>query len=174
MKPFNALFVLVLGILFNYLLDYFEIRSLAVYLSGLGVIVCFCLAKKTIIKTISYLIFLIIVLLVRDNGGGLISNGDYLKKWLPILFTNKTVFLNVFGNFFLFFPFGYLISEHFKKTEAIVIILMCVFFLETIQLLAHKGVFDSLDILLNVLGGILGIIMNFLKELLIWAKRKIE
>lgn len=90
---------------------------------------------------------------------------DYLKKWLKIIFQNKTVFLNIFGNIILFVPLGIIINYQKKNLIfKIFSLTIIVILLEIIQFILNLGIFDILDIILNFLGGIIGILLTYQKK----------
>jgi glycopeptide antibiotics resistance protein len=71
-----------------------------------------------------------------------------------------TWFYNTFGVMLLFFPIGILISILFsklKKALIVVFILMFSVTIESVQYLTQFGVFDVDDMVLNTVGGVLGI-----------------
>lgn len=114
--------------------------------------------KYQIIIFIIYILLLIIVLFDRKQFDQKIySDGLYIKTWLKLIFTNKIVFINVVGNIILFIPFGILI-KHFKLKfiKSFIIISITILMIETLQYLTKRGVFDLLDIILNILGAVLG------------------
>ncbi len=78
----------------------------------------------------------------------------------------KAFLLNDIGNVAAFIPFGYFfpVVTGLKKKAAITVPVCFAFSLclEIIQLLTHVGSFDVDDILLNTLGGILGLLIYLL------------
>jgi glycopeptide antibiotics resistance protein len=73
-----------------------------------------------------------------------------------------TWFYNTFGTMLLFMPIGILISFLFPKLKSalsISVILMFSLAIETIQYVTQFGVFDVDDIILNTLGGLLGVLV---------------
>ena len=68
--------------------------------------------------------------------------------------------LNLLGNLMVLFPFGFLIPIlRLKKTGLVRIVIYAFLFsfgIELLQLITKVGVFDVDDIILNVLGAILG------------------
>lgn len=123
--------------------------------------------KYDYLLVICYLLLLLIILFHRKvNDEKLIKlDFNYLKKWLKIIFQNKTVFLNIFGNIFLFIPLGIIINyqNNFLLIK-ILFLLLSVILLELIQFLLNLGVFDILDIILNFFGGIIGILLTYQKK----------
>jgi glycopeptide antibiotics resistance protein len=67
---------------------------------------------------------------------------------------------NLFGNMFLFLPFGIFLPLLFNKTDSILRVTVTCFLmslsLESIQLITALGTFDVDDILLNSFGALLG------------------
>lgn len=100
---------------------------------------------------ILYFLTLFIFLLFRDSEYG--YNFDfYLWKWLKNIFKNKTIFINILGNIILFIPMG--ILYHKKILTAF---FFCIMF-EFIQFIFRKGIFDIVDIVLNFIGIIIGVL----------------
>jgi glycopeptide antibiotics resistance protein len=67
---------------------------------------------------------------------------------------------NLFGNILLFFPLGIFLPLLFNKTSRLSKMIFTVFLisfcLELIQLVTVLGNFDTDDIILNVLGSVIG------------------
>lgn len=80
---------------------------------------------------------------------GLIFNGD--------TYGTVRVFaaLNLLGNMILFIPIGFFLSRK-RFLKLVVGSLLLTVFIETVQLFTLKGSFDIDDILLNVMGAIIG------------------
>lgn len=78
---------------------------------------------------------------------------------------NKAFLINVFGNMIAFMPMGFfqpLLSE--KKWRGALVVLNCFvvsLLVETIQLVFKIGCFDVDDLLLNTLGGLLGVLIYY-------------
>lgn len=89
-----------------------------------------------------------------------LSQYGYIRKWINILFTNKIVFINVIGNIILFIPLGY-IARLIKSKMIIKIICLISFIvsLELLQYITKRGVFDFIDIILNISGSLIGMII---------------
>ena len=75
---------------------------------------------------------------------------------------NFTVFANLFGNILIFVPYGFFISMasrsrgFFKTLFCSMGLSLCV---EIVQLFTRVGSFDVDDILLNIIGGVLGYVL---------------
>lgn len=108
--------------------------------------------------TIIYLIFLFMILFNREKtDDSLFSDGTYIKKWIKIIFINKTVFINIIGNIIIFIPLGVLLSIYRQNLfVSIMIIIAIIIAIESMQYFTKRGIFDILDILLNMIGSILG------------------
>lgn len=138
----------------------------------LAIIVCFFLidnifriTKKPIyliLYLIVYIVFLYFSLFDRkvktDNN---FSNGAYIYNWFKLIFTNKVVFKNIIGNIILFIPMGCFfkilkVNPIFK----ILYILIIVIGIEVIQYLTKTGIFDIIDIVLNLIGTKIGYIIT--------------
>ena len=85
-------------------------------------------------------------------------NRDFLK--------NKTIFINILGNFLLFMPLGYILVKITKMRILLNILLGIgiIIILEIIQFITKRGVLDIADILLNSLGLFISIIPKLLNE----------
>lgn len=108
-----------------------------------------------------YIILLYIVLFNRtkiiDNN---FSNGLYLFKWFKIMFINKTVFINILGNIFLFMPFGIILKKlNVKFLKSLLLSIIIIVFVESLQYISKRGVFDIGDIILNIVGIIIGYVL---------------
>ena len=113
---------------------------------------------NVVLVATAYSLFLIIILMCRkQTEEKIISNPDYIKIWWKIIFTNKIVFLNLIGNLFLYFPFGIILKK--KGTNIIVSILLMIIVIVSMELLQYitkRGIFDYIDIILNLLGSLIG------------------
>jgi len=114
-----------------------------------------------VITIIAYFIFLFIVLFCRTTyDNHLNTNYTYIFKWLKYLFTSRIVFWNVIGNIVIFIPFGGLLKKRncsLKNKLAIFILLPI--FIELAQYVTKKGIFDLIDIILNIIGCLIGYIL---------------
>ena len=61
-------------------------------------------------------------------------------------------------NFILFIPIGYWLI-HFKTTSALLISLSLITFIEILQFISHRGIFDVVDILIDTFGIMIGYII---------------
>ena len=99
------------------------------------------------------------------------------KEILRYKFTDQLFFHNVIGNIAVFIPFGYLITDAIyilsKKDKfyiSLIYVVITSLSIETIQLFIGRT-FDIDDIILNTLGGLIGIIIYKLIHLIIRRKR---
>lgn len=111
---------------------------------------------------ISYMFIIIVTLYVRkSSSNSIIADPIYIYSWLKILFTNKVVFINIFGNIILFIPFGiYLKVFNVNIIFSLIFSLLIIILLELLQYIHLIGIFDINDILLNYLGTICGYIIT--------------
>lgn len=118
------------------------------------------------ISFISYLGILFITLYVRNNTtNNIIEDPTYIKLWIKLIFSNYIVFINLIYNILLFIPLGIFIS--FINTEYIYkLFIICIFIIvnELIQYIYKLGVFDYIDIILNIIGTNIGYILIKLKK----------
>ncbi len=116
--------------------------------------------KQEKMACVIYFAWLITLLFSRTSKSG--YNFDfYLNDWLPYLFKNETVTVNVLGNIVLFIPLGFFLRK--KIWMGILLIIA----LEAMQYVMHTGLFDIVDILLNIIGFVTGFV-----GVKIWEKRK--
>ena len=107
------------------------------------------------------MIILFITLYVRKQSSeNIIEDPNYIKDWIYILFSNYTVFINIVCNVILFIPLGIYIS-YIKLVDIYKLIIVIIFISinEYIQFIFKRGVFDFIDICLNLIGTILGYIL---------------
>lgn len=72
----------------------------------------------------------------------------------------RNVIVNLAGNIVAFMPLGFLLPFIFKENmriiKVIIITLLVTFFIETVQYFTYSGISDIDDILLNLLGSVIG------------------
>ena len=105
--------------------------------------------KKHKYLFIIYLGWLIILLFSRISKSGINFN-FYLPNWLKYIHKNKIIMLNVYGNILLFIPMGYFLKDKISYGTIIII------FLELMQYITSRGLFDIVDIVLNHIGLYIG------------------
>lgn len=111
--------------------------------------------------SIIYVILLYLVLFNREKfDESIYSDGTYIIKWIKLFFTNKIVFINLIGNILIFVPLG-IFLKYFKiqLISAFMIIIILVISIESLQYLTKRGIFDIIDIFLNIIGAIIGYIL---------------
>lgn len=127
----------------------------------------------------AYCLILIYVLLLRRVGADYaLKYSEYLSaasnliplKSVYILFTTPVIsssivlrfLFNFFGNILLFIPWGILLPACFIRFRTIkpfaIFTLFILAFVESIQLFAMLGSFDVEDILLNIIGALIGFV----------------
>lgn len=120
--------------------------------------------KVVIHNEILNLLFIIYVLLLfelltgTENSLGSGINYIPFKEIMRYKFGSKMFIYNVFGNILIFIPFGYFISRYIKPKKVWAIImdaLITSITVETVQLKIGRS-FDIDDVMLNILGAILG------------------
>lgn len=100
-----------------------------------------------------YLVMLMIVLLFRrpvDFESNM--SFDTFRKWVPIIMSNRTVFVNVIGNIVLYIPMGLFFGRRVSFFDAMAFGYTFIVGFELIQLLLNLGMFDVVDIFLNTIG----------------------
>lgn len=107
---------------------------------------------------IVYILFIIINVFARyPYDTRIINTKLYIFDWLKIITKDKIVFINIIGNIILFIPMGYLFKTlKINLLYSIIPILL----IEIIQYFTKLGIFDFTDILLNMIGTILGILIK--------------
>lgn len=106
---------------------------------------------------IIYVLCLFYVVTFQDVGWSS-SNFIPFKEMFRYSFGSKLFIKNVLGNIIMFIPYGFFVSYYLKLKKplsAFLLILLVSSSIETTQLLIGR-VFDIDDIILNVIGGMLG------------------
>lgn len=132
--------------------------------------------KKFILKDVInklfviYLIWLIGLLFGRFTDFSEYSINDhfnfhsYLPKWINN-FNNPLVRYYIIGNILVYIPFGMFIHYYKPIDYSILYCILLILLFETLQGVTNLGYFDIDDILLNGIGGILGVfIMHLFKK----------
>ena len=110
------------------------------------------------------LLFIIYVLLLfelltgTENSTGSGMNIIPFKEIMRYKFGSRMFIYNVLGNILIFVPFGYFISKYIKPKKILPIIVDAIITsvtVETVQLKIGRS-FDIDDVMLNVVGAILG------------------
>ena len=125
--------------------------------------------KKRLVlyKELSMLIFAVYILTLfqvvtfQDDVSWSSNNFIPFKEILRYHITSRLFIKNVLGNMLMFLPFGFFTS-YFLKVEKIhlplILTLIASISIEIVQMIIGR-VFDVDDILLNIIGGILGYLM---------------
>lgn len=108
---------------------------------------------------IVYVLFLFNMVLLTDNNDFATNNFTLFKEITRYTVGSDLFYKNVVGNVIIFFPYGIFIS-YFTKARNIVLPLLLSFILsvsiELTQLIIAGRVFDIDDIVLNIIGALLG------------------
>ena len=166
----SSLLSLFIEICFSFLI----ISTTSVYNIGsiILIIISIVLSIFAIFKNFtSYCMAIIATLLLRNRNENYIQSDFYLDSWFKILFTNKTVFVNVIGNILIYIPLYILIRHESNSKLLIIYFLIGIVFIEFMQYILKVGVFDIADIVLNFLG--VSIVHLFL-EVKEWQKNRRE
>lgn len=123
--------------------------------------------KKEIIRLLfaSYFVILFYIVTFKDKNYGT-NNFILFKEIFRYKIGSKLFVRNVIGNILLFVPFGMFIGYYVKETKLYIIILSSIllsFLIETIQSIIGRT-FDVDDILLNLIGGIIGFVIYKLQR----------
>lgn len=129
--------------------------------------ICYLIKSKqklVLYKELSMLIFGIYILCLfqvvtfQDDVSWATNNFIPFKEIMRYNITSRLFFKNVLGNMIMFLPFGFFVSYYLKSeklTLPLFLILIASISIEVVQLLIGR-VFDVDDIILNILGGLLG------------------
>ena len=129
--------------------------------------ICYLIKSKqqlVIHKELTMLIFGIYILCLfqvvtfQDDVTWATNNFIPFKEIMRYNITSRLFFKNVLGNMFMFLPFGFFVSYYLKSeklTLPVFLILIASISIEVVQLLIGR-VFDVDDIILNILGGLMG------------------
>ena len=129
--------------------------------------ICYLIKSKeklVLYKELSMLIFGIYILCLfqvvtfQDDVSWATNNFIPFKEIMRYNITSRLFFKNVVGNMIMFLPFGFFVSYYLKSeklTLPLFLILIASVSIEVVQLLIGR-VFDVDDIILNILGGLLG------------------
>ena len=121
---------------------------LSLILYSIGVLI-----DKKGLLIIGYLLSVITIILVRQRSDKIVNDEFYIIDWIMLIFENEVVFINVIGNIVLYIPLYILLNGKF------IIILVLIIVLELLQYILELGVFDIIDILLNITGLIITMII---------------
>ncbi len=118
----------------------------------------FILYKELLALT--FIIYVLCLFYVVTFGDVSWSNSNFIpfKEMLRYNFGSNLFIKNVLGNIIMFVPYGFFVSYYLnlkKPKSAFFLVLLVSFAIETTQLLIGR-VFDIDDIILNVLGGMIG------------------
>lgn len=129
--------------------------------------ICFLVKRKEkfiLYKELSMLIFAVYILTLfqivtfQDDVTWSSNNFIPFKEILRYNISSRLFFKNVLGNMILFLPFG-LFTSYFLKVEKphlpIILTVIASISIEVVQMIIGR-VFDVDDILLNIVGGLLG------------------
>ena len=110
--------------------------------------------------SIIYILCLFHVVTFQDNNYG-VSNFIQYKEIFRYTFGSEKFIINILGNIMLFIPYGFLSSYLLKNKKFSVITILTIVVsltIETVQYYIGR-VFDIDDIILNLLGGIIGFLI---------------
>lgn len=132
--------------------------------------ICYLIKSKEkliLYKELSMLIFGIYILCLfqvvtfQDDVSWATNNFIPFKEIMRYNITSRLFFKNVVGNMIMFLPFGFFTSFYLKSeklTLPLFLTIIASVSIEVVQLMIGR-VFDVDDILLNILGGLLGYII---------------
>lgn len=123
---------------------------------------------------ICYVLCLFYVVTYQDVGGVGTTNLTPFQEVFRYEFGSRLFIKNVVGNVLLFIPYGFFVSYFLKEKRTLIILFLTLLVSLTIEYTQLKigRVFDIDDILLNLVGGMLGsfvyIILSRFKGLFIY------
>lgn len=111
-----------------------------------------------------FIIYALILFQLLTNTEMNVSSGINIVPFTEILryeVGSTQFYLNVIGNILVFLPFGYFVSSYIKATRVSHILLVTLITSFTIEFVQHYigRSFDIDDILLNVVGAIMGFLL---------------
>ena len=132
-----------------------------------------------------YVLLMISILFFRNRYADGLSISEYMarfsnfvpfktiKTYVTYFFAGKInrgiVYRNIFGNMLLFMPLTVFLYSLFPKMKNIVanlsVVFVCIVTTETVQLLFKIGSIDIDDIILNMIGALLGFLVVSLKPI---------
>ena len=119
----------------------------------------FCFYKELIMLAfIIYILCLFQVVTFQDNNNISSNNLIPFKEMFRYQLGSRLFFKNVLGNIVMFLPFGFFVSYFLKENKIIIPLILTIITsitIETTQLMIGR-VFDIDDIILNIIGGVLG------------------
>ena len=111
-----------------------------------------------------FIIYALILFQLLTNTEMNVSSGINIVPFTEILryeVGSSQFYLNVIGNILVFLPFGYFVSSYIKATRVSHILLVTLITSFTVEFVQHYigRSFDIDDILLNVVGAIIGFLL---------------
>ena len=113
--------------------------------------------ESSIILFIIYIVFLFFIISRREYNYNIINIKPF-KEIFRYSITSKLFIKNVIGNILLFIPYSFFISYFLSINKFYILLIISFTFSITIELIQiYIGrVFDIDDIILNIIGGIIG------------------
>ena len=157
----NKIFLLITTVFFYFVITEVT-EELNIFYPGTNLLltVLFGLAIFSIrypkISLTCYFLFVLSFLFYRNRIENNFNFDFYLWDWLKLARKNRIVFINVFGNLLLFVPLAF----YLRGKYAFLIIITIILVLEFMQYITKRGVFDIVDIFLNIVGITFGIALR--------------
>ncbi len=109
---------------------------------------------------IIYILILFYIVTFQDSGFGT-SNFTPFKEIFRYHLGSSLFFKNIVGNLLLFIPFGFLVAYYLKNYKLWLVLILSFISSLAIEVTQYKigRVFDIDDIILNVLGGVIGFML---------------
>lgn len=143
------------------------------------------LRKTALVVFTCYILFLCYFLFFADSMGRTLAHRTYQYNFIPFkeiirfwryreLLKAPAVCLNLLGNIVAFIPFGCLVPGLFQRCRRPLCAIACSFLfsfmVEMIQLIAKIGICDVDDMILNTVGGTIGVLLYLLTHW-IWRRK---
>lgn len=145
----------------------FVVISILIYTFIHNIIKIFILREKVYLKSImNILIFCYTTLMlgilfgraVTTNAENAFNFESFLPLWIHHL-DNKLVLAYIVGNIIAFIPMGFFLVYLYGRIFGIINVFLAIFTIELAQGITHLGFFDIDDIVLNIAGGLFGVIL---------------
>lgn len=167
----------LLGLLIEICFSFLILNAHSIYNKGSIIIITICIILSIIsifknwtkLEIISLCLAVITTLLIRNKNDNYKSSDYYLDSWFKLIFTNKTVFINIIGNILIYIPLYLLLRKETDNKLIVLYFLVGIVLVEFMQYILKVGVFDIADIVLNFLGVL---IVHLFLEVREWQKNK--
>lgn len=117
--------------------------------------------RDKVLITINYIITVLFIMFVRPKLGGAYFQLNPFALFRELYYGNYYQWMIFFCNIVMFIPLPYILGHRIlNKTALFLTCFMIGVFLELLQTITHRGIFDLGDILLYSIGIIIGMIIR--------------